>query len=173
MKLETKKVIVEELQEKFSKAAIVILTDYKGLSVLQISDLRRKLKEADVDYQVVKNTLLRRASENTNAARAVPFFKGPSAVAISYKDPVAPAKILIDFMKDSKKLEVRVGVLGTKLVDVDGLKALASLPSREVLLSQLLSVLNGVPTGLVRALSDIQRRWVTVLTAIRDQKDTA
>jgi large subunit ribosomal protein L10 len=101
------------------------------------------------------------------------YFKGPSAVAFSYKDPVAPAKILAQFAKDNQKLEIKGGVLKDKVLDVDAIKALAKLPSREVLLGQLLSVLNGVPSSFVRTIAAIPRSLLNVLTAVRDQKETA
>ncbi len=92
MKKENKKLIAENLKERFSKSKVVIVTDYKGLDVMAINALRRKLREADIDYQVAKNTLLIRASEGTDVALIKDYFVGPSAIAISYDDPVAPAK---------------------------------------------------------------------------------
>lgn len=173
MRLETKKEIAAQLHEHFSKSAVVIVTDYKGLNVAAVTDLRRKLREADVQYKVVKNTLLARASEGTDAEAIKAYFKGPNAVAFSYTDPVAPAKVLCDFVKENEKLDIRIGVLNGKVLDVDAIKALAKLPSREQLLAQVLSVMNQVPTSLVTALSDVPRRMVNVLSAIKDQKEAA
>jgi large subunit ribosomal protein L10 len=138
-----------------------------------MNDLRRKLRESDIEYQVVKNTLLVRAAEDTDVALIKDYFKGPSAVAISYEDPVAPAKVLTQFAKDNDKLEIKVGVLNGKVLDVNAIKALATLPSREVLLAQFLAVLNAVPTSFVRAMAEIPRSLVNVLTAIKDQKEAA
>jgi large subunit ribosomal protein L10 len=173
LRLETKKEITAELHEHFSKSAVVIVTDYKGLDVAAVTDLRRKLREADVQYKVVKNTLLARASEGTDKEPLKAYFKGPNAVAFSYTDPVAPAKILCDFVKENDKLDIRVGVLNGKVLDADAIKALSKLPSREQLLAQVLSVMNQVPTSLVTALSDVPRRMVNVLNAIKDQKEAA
>ena len=173
MKLEAKQQITEDLHERFAKSAIIVLTDYKGLDVASINDLRRKLRESNVEYQVVKNSLLVRASEDTEVASIKDHFKGPSAVAISYDDPVAPAKVLTQFAKDNKKLEIKVGVLNGKVLDVQAIKALASLPSREVLLAQFLATLNAVPGSFVRTLAEIPRSFVNVLTAIKDQKEAA
>ena len=173
MKLEEKQKIAEDLHERFSKSAIVVVTDYKGLDVSSMNDLRRKLREEDIEFQVAKNTLLIRAAKDTEVALIQDYFKGPSAVAFSYKDPVAPAKILAQFAKDNKKLEIKGGVLKDKVLDVDAIKALAKLPSREVLLGQLLSVLNEVPSSFVRTIAEIPRSLLNVLTAIRDQKETA
>jgi len=171
MRLEKKQKITEDLHERFSKSAIVVVADYKGLDVSSMNALRRKLREEDIEFQVAKNTLLIRAAKDTEVALIEDYFKGPSAVALSYTDPVAPAKILAQFAKDNQKLEIKVGVLKNKVLDVDAIKALAKLPSREVLLGQLLAVLNEVPTAFVRTLAEIPRSLLNVLTAIRDQKE--
>lgn len=173
MILDEKKKITDDLKDRFSRSAIVVLTDYKGLDVTSINDLRRRLREEDIEYQVVKNTLLVRASEDTEVALIRDFFKGPSAIALSYEDPVAPAKILTKFAKENQRLEIKVGVMNGKLLDVDAIKVLSKLPSREVLLGQLLSTLNMVPTSFVRTLAEIPRGLVSVLAAIRDQKEAA
>ena len=171
MRLEKKQKIAEDLHERFSKSVVVVVTDYKGLDVSSMNDLRRKLREEDIEFQVAKNTLLMRAAKDTEVALIEDYFKGPSAVALSYKDPVAPAKILAQFAKDNQKLEIKGGVLKNKVLDVDAIMALAKLPSREVLLGQLLSVLNEVPTSFVRTIAEIPRSLLNVLTAIRDQKE--
>ncbi len=173
MRLEDKQKIAEELHERFSKSAIVVLTDYQGLNVATISDLRRKLREENIDFQVAKNTLLRRASKDTEVVALQEHFKGPSAIALSYGDPVAPARILTEFAKDNKNLEIKCGVLGNKVLDAEAIKALAKLPTREVLLGQFLSVLNQVPTSFVGTLAAIPRSFLNVLTAIKDQKEAA
>ncbi|MFZ7127814.1 MAG: 50S ribosomal protein L10 [Desulfobacterales bacterium] len=171
MKLDQKKQIVDDLHDKFARSKVVIVTDYKGLDVARMTDLRRQLRDAGVEYQVVKNTLLVRASEKTDAALIQDLFKGPSAVAMAYDDPVPPAKVLTQFAKDNDKLEIKAGVMNGKVLDLESIKALAKLPSREVLLAQVLMTMNAVPTGLVRALADVPRRLVNVLQAIKDQKD--
>ena len=171
MDIHKKKQITEDLQGRFEKSTLVILTDYKGLDVAAMNDLRRKLRAANTEYQVVKNSLLVRASDGNDVALIKDQFKGPSAVALSNDDPVAPAKVLSDFIKENKKFEIKVGVLNGKIIDPDGIKALSSLPSREVLLAQVLSAMNAVPSSLVRALADVPRRFVNVLQAIKDQKE--
>jgi len=173
LKLEAKQQITEDLHDRFARSAIIVLTDYKGLDVTSINDLRRKLRESNIEYQVVKNTLLVRAAEDTEVALIKDHFNGPSAVAISYDDPVAPAKVLTQFAKDNNKLEIKAGVLNGKVLDVQAIKALATLPSREVMLAQLLSTINAVPTSIVRVLAEVPRSLVNVLTAIRDQKEAA
>jgi large subunit ribosomal protein L10 len=171
VKLDQKQEIIAELHEKFKETKVVILTDYKGLDVAAINDLRRKLREQNVEYRVVKNTMLRRAAENTGVVNISDSFKGPSAIAMSYEDPVAPASVLTKFVEDNKKLEIKVGVLGDKVLSIDDIKALSSLPSKEVLLAQVLSAMNAVPTSLVSALSDVPRKMINVLQAIKDQKE--
>jgi len=173
VKLEKKKEIVEDLRQRFSKSKIVIVTDYKGLDVSAMNNLRKKLKEIDVEYKVVKNSLLARASEETDVAVIKDVFKGPNAVAFSYDDPVAPAKVLTEFAREHKALEVKMGVLSGKALDESAIKALSNLPSREVLLSQLLSVASGVPASFVRTLSAIPARFLNVLVAVKDQKEAA
>ena len=173
MKLNEKRAVVDELSEKFAQSQVVIATDYKGLDVQTINTLRRQLREAGVHYRVVKNTLLVRASENNDVALIKDIFKGPTAVAYSFDDPVAPAKVLTDFAKKNEKLEIKAGVMGGKALDVAAIKALASLPSREELLAKLLSVFNGVPTQLVRLLNAVPQQALNVLVAIKDQKEAA
>lgn len=173
MRRTEKQQIVDELKDKFAKTKVVIVADYKGLNVAAMNSLRRKLREADVEFKVVKNTLLVRASEGTDAALIADHFKGPSAVAFSYEDPVAPAKVLTDFAKENEKLEIKIGAMDGKVIDAAGIRALSALPSREVLLAQVLSAMNGVPTGLVRTLNAIPAKLLYALQAIREQKEAA
>ncbi|KPJ75477.1 MAG: 50S ribosomal protein L10 [Deltaproteobacteria bacterium SG8_13] len=173
MKLEEKKQIVEDLHERLTKSKVVIVTDYKGLDVAAVTELRRQLRESQIEFQVVKNTLLVRAAADTDAALMQNQFKGPSAIALSYDDPVSPAKILTTFAKDNEKLEIRAGVMSGKVLDLAAIKALSNLPSREQLLAQLLSAMNGVPTSLVRVLAAVPQKLVYALQAIKEQKEAA
>ena len=173
MKLDKKKEIVKDLREKFIRSKVVIVTDYKGLDVAIISDLRRKLGEFEVEYKVAKNSLLIRASEETNVALIKDCFKGPSAIALSYEDPIAPAKVLTKFANEHDKLEIKTGVLDGKVLDINAIKAMSILPSREVLLGQLLSTVNGVPTNFVRVLNAIPVQFLNVLQAVKEQKEAA
>lgn len=173
MKLEQKQKIVEELSDKFRKSKVLIITDYKGLNVTTLNELRRKLREFDIEYRVVKNTLLARAADDTDVAKIKDAFKGPSAIAMSFEDPVSPAKVLTKFAEENKKLEIKMGVMGARVLNIDDIKALSSLPSREVLLGQVLSSMIAVPTGLVSALSNIPRKMINVIQAIKEQKEAA
>jgi len=150
---------------------VAILTDYKGLDVSAMTELRSKLREAHIEYQVIKNTMLRLASEGTEVELIKDQFKGPSAIAISYDDPVSPAKILTEFAKTNNKFEIKCGVLNGSAMDLAAIRALSALPSREELLATVLSAMIAVPTSLVRALSDVPRRMVNVLQAIKEQKE--
>jgi large subunit ribosomal protein L10 len=173
VRITEKQQIAEDLRDRFSKSAIIVLTDYKGLDVAAMNDLRRKLRAEQIEYQVVKNTLLIRASEDNDVALIKDYFKGPSAIALSYDDPVAPAKVLSQFAKEHDKLEIKVGVMDGQVLDANAIQTLAKLPSREVLLGQLLSALNAVPTSFVRTIAEVPRSLVNVLAAIRDQKEAA
>ena len=173
MRIKEKQQIAEDLRDRLSKSAIIVLTDYKGLDVAAMNDLRRKLRAEEIEYQVVKNTLLIRAAEDNDIALIKDYFKGPSAIALSYEDPVAPAKVLSQFAKENKKLEIKVGVMNGQVLDAKAINALATLPSRDVLLGQLLSALNAIPTSFVRTIAEVPRSFVNVLAAIRDQKDAA
>ena len=173
MNLDKKKAVIDSLHEKLAKSAIVISTDYKGMDVATVTRLRAELTKAGVEFQVAKNTLLRRASLETDAALIADSFKGPTAIAISSDDPVAPAKILIKFVEECDKLEIKAAVMEGKTLDIEGIKALSSLPSREVLLSQVLSAMNAVPTGVVRVLAEVPKQMLNVLVAVKDQKEAA
>ena len=173
MKLDEKKKIVEDLRDQFSRSKVLIVTDYKGLNVETMTELRRILRESQVDYRVVKNTMLIRAAETTSVDAIKDYFKGPSAIAFSFEDPVAPAKILTEFAKKNDKLEIKAGIMEDKVLDLASIKALAALPSRESLMGQMLSVMVGVPTGFVRVLNGVPQQFMNVLQAIKDQKEAA
>jgi large subunit ribosomal protein L10 len=173
LRIEEKQQIAEDLRDRLSKSVIIVLTDYKGLDVAAMNDLRRKLRAEEIEYQVVKNTLLIRAAEDNDIALIKDYFKGPSAIALSYDDPVAPAKVLSQFAKENNKLEIKVGVMNGQVLDAKAINALAKLPSREVLVGQFLSALNAIPTSFVRTIAEVPRSFVSVLAAIRDQKEAA
>jgi large subunit ribosomal protein L10 len=170
LKRTEKKVLVEDLHGRFAKAKALVLTDYRGLDTSAMHALRRQLREASVEYQVVKNTLMLRASEGTDMALLKDYFSGPSAVAFSYDDPVAPAKVLAKFGEEHDALTVKAGVVDGKPVDAEGVKRLSKLPAREVLLAQAFSVLNGPARALLTVLQGVPRSFVGVLHAIKEQK---
>lgn len=173
LNISQKKELVDRLAKDFSEAEISILVDYKGLDVLAITDLRAKLREAGAQMEVVKNTMLYRASEGTDAGLMKDLYKGPNAIILSKSDPVSPAKILVDFAKDHDKLEIKAGTLAGKLLDDDAIKQLAKMPSKEELLAKLVYTLNAVPTSFVNVLAGVPRAFVNVLNAVKDQKEAA
>ena len=173
LNLAQKKELVGDLNRKFEEKKILILVDYKGLNVPKMTELRAKLREAGVEFLVAKNTLLSRAAEGTDVELMRDILSGPNAIAMSYEDPVNAAKVLSEFAKDNDKLEIKAGVLSGKVLSVNDIKALANLPSREVLLATVLAAMNAVPTSLVRALSNVPERLLYALQAIKDQKEAA
>jgi large subunit ribosomal protein L10 len=138
--LAEKQQLVSEVAAKLRDSSTTVVADYRGLTVAQVTELRKQLREAGVEFQVIKNTLTRRATAEAGYSELDEHLVGPSAIAFS-ADAVAPAKILIDFAKKNENLKVKAGVVEGKVVDAAQIKALAELPSREGLLSMLLSVL--------------------------------
>lgn len=171
MNREEKTSIVQELSDRFSKAKIAIVADYRGLTVAEFEELRVALHKSDSEVRVAKNTLLRRAVEGTSFEVMNEQFKGTSALTVSYSDPVAPAKVLIDFAKNHQHLKIRSAVLDGSILSSADLEALSKLPSKEILLSQLLSVMQAVPTSFVRVLNAVPQKMVYALQAIHDQKE--
>ena len=173
LNISQKKEQVERLAKELSESEIAILVDYKGLDVLKITELRAQLRNEGVRMEVVKNTLLVRASQGTDAALMKEFYKGPNAIVLSFDDPVAPARILVDFAKNNEKLEIKAAALSGKLLAVEEIRQLAKMPSRDELLAKLVYTLNAVPTSFVNVLSGVPRSFVNVLNAIADQKEAA
>ncbi|MCG7343312.1 50S ribosomal protein L10 [Sporosarcina sp. ACRSL] len=139
--LEAKQAVVEEISGKLQSAVSVVVVDYRGLNVSQVTELRKQLREAGIDFKVYKNSMSRRAAEKAGLEGLNEHLVGPNAIAFSTEDVVAPAKILNDFAKKNDKLEIKAGVIEGNIATVEDIKALADLPSREGLLSMLLSVL--------------------------------
>lgn len=138
--LEEKQQLVNEVTAKLQESSCTVVADYRGLTVAQVTQLRKNLREAGVEFQVLKNSLVRRATAEANLTELDAVLTGPTAVAFG-KDVVAPAKVLSDFAKKNDKLQIKGGVVEGRVVDPAQIKALADLPSREGLLSMLLSVL--------------------------------
>ena len=157
--LEMKKTVVAGIKEKFEKAQTVVLVDYRGLSVAEDSELRNQLRKAGVEYAVLKNTMISRASEGMNVDEMHASLEGPTAVAFGYEDMIAPAKILSEFAKKSKKLTIKCGVCDGAYLNADGVEALASLPSKEVLIAKIMG-------SMMSSVS----KFVYCVEAIRKQK---
>lgn len=139
--VEAKQAVVQEIADKFKSAASVVVVDYRGLTVSQVTELRKQLREAGVEFKVYKNTLVRRATAEVEQEELNEFLTGPNAIAFSNEDVIAPAKIINDFAKVNEQLEIKAGLIEGTFASAEDVKALAELPSREGLLSMLLSVL--------------------------------
>ncbi|AZJ18343.1 50S ribosomal protein L10 [Bacillus wiedmannii] len=149
--IETKQQVVTEIADKLRESKSTIVVDYRGLTVSEVTELRKNLREAGVEFKVYKNSLTRRAAESAEMAELNEFLTGPNAIAFSNEDVVAPAKVLNDFATKHEALEIKAGVIEGKLVTLDEVKAIATLPSREGLLSMLLSVLQAPIRNLALA----------------------
>jgi len=168
-----KSAIVAELNEMFKRAKFSVVADYCGLTVSELEKVRNELRGCDTEIRIAKNTLLKRAVADTACESLIEDFSGTTAIVMAYDDPVSPAKVLAKFAEDHKKFELRSAVLEGEKITVDNILALSKLPTKEVLLGQLLSVMNGVPTALVRVLSGVPRTFLYGLQAIKDQKEQA
>jgi large subunit ribosomal protein L10 len=167
-----KEQVVAELHEKLKGFKLAVLTGYSGMDVARITSLRVALRKSGSDMQVVKNTLLRIASQGTDFSAMSEVVKGPLALILTEKDVVDTVKVLVEFAKKNSELEIKAAMLDGKMLTREQVNAVALLPSREVLLARLLSVLVGVPTGLVNVLSAVPRGMVQVLDAYRAKKES-
>lgn len=158
--IELKKQIVAEIADKFRASKSTVVVDYRGLNVAEITELRKRLREAGVEFKVYKNTLTRRALAEVGLEGLNDVFTGPNAIAFSNEDVVAPAKILSEFAEEHEALEIKAGVIEGNIATIEEIKALAKLPSREGLLSMLLSVLQA-PI----------RNFALVTKAVADKKE--
>lgn len=149
----------------------MILTDYKGMTVAELSALRRVLRSADMDYRIVKNTLARIASQDTPISVAKDAFKGPVAIAIGYTDPMMTAKKVVEFSKKNEKLKLSGGVIEGRLYNVSEVKAIAALPSREVLLSMLAGVFQAPSSKMAAALAATVSSFAYAMTALKTKKE--
>lgn len=165
-----KEATVKEVQEKLEKSASVVLADYRGLNVHEATELRKRLRQAGVEYKVIKNTLTSRAAKAAKIEGLDQYLSGPTAIAFSFDDPVTPAKILASFSKEFKKLELKGGVLEGRVIDAQLVKSLADLPGREALLGQLVGLLQSPMRGLVTVLSGPLRNVTYALEGIRKKK---
>jgi len=162
--------LVEKLHDELGKCGAVFVTDYKGLTVEQVTQLRGGIRKAGGKYQVVKNTLLKLAAEGTDASGLNPLLEGPTAIAIALADPVALAKAIVDFSKKNEKLEIQGGVLGSQFLTTTDVKDLAGMPSKEVLLARMLGSMNAPATNLVGVLAAMVRQVMYALKAIEEKK---
>lgn len=157
-KVELKQPIVQEISDTMKGASSVVVVDYRGLSVAEDTQLRRQLREAGVSYKVYKNTLVNRAVEGTEFESLKDVLEGPNAFAVSADDATAPARVLAEFAKNAPALEMKAGIVEGTFYDAEGMKAIAKIPGREVLLSRLLGSLQSPITNLARVLNQIAEK---------------
>jgi len=164
-----KEQVIGELHEKMAKAKAAIVAEPKGLTVAVVTDLRKKLRDAKIDYRIVKNTLAARAAKGTPVELVADKFVGPTALVMSYDDVVTPAKLLAEFMKDRENFSVRTAVVEGRVVDAKGVAALAKLPGLQELRAQIASMIAQPATKLVRVIGTPGQQLARVLAARREQ----
>lgn len=153
--LKEKQAVIDEIKEKLERAQSAVVIDYIGISVAQADAMRRKLREADVDYTVYKNSLVSRAVEGTKYEALKDVLAGPSAFAFSFDDAIAPARVLNGIIKEYKKMEFKAGVIEGTYFDADGVKAIASLPSRDELIAKFMGSIQSPVSKFVRTLQAV------------------
>jgi large subunit ribosomal protein L10 len=166
-----KQLLVEELTKQLGQAKGAVLTDYKGIGVNKLTELRRQLRKDGVEFRVVKNTLAKRAANELGFAELNTHLEGPTAIAYSLEDPVAPAKAVSTFIKNNKMLEIKAGLVEGKVISLAGVQALADLPSREVLIAQVVGAMAAPLSGFVNVLQGPIRKLTYALEAIRKQQE--
>ena len=172
MNKESKQQVVAEMHEKLQRAKAVFLADFRGMNVDKATNLRNELRKAAVEYKVVKNTLLELVSRETDKVSLSPHYVGPTAIALSYDDPVAAAKVLSRFAKEQQAtFKLKAGILSGKVISVADIQALADLPSREVLLAKLLATMQAPTTNFVGVLAAVPGSFVRLLNAIKIHKE--
>ena len=161
---------VTELHDKFARAVSAVLADFRGLTVQELTDLRQQLREASLELTVVKNTLARRAVQQTTCEKLSPYLRGPTSITFSYRDAVAPAKVLSAYVRRQPKLAVRAGLFEGEVVPAGKISEIADLPPREVLLAQALAAMQGPLAGLAWTLQGVLSTFIGTLQAIHDRK---
>jgi large subunit ribosomal protein L10 len=169
LNLEQKKAVVVEVSEQVSTAQAIIVAEYRGLQVGEMTELRAQARKSGVYLRVLKNTLVRRAVEGTPFSGLANEMVGPLVFGIS-SDPVSAAKVLSDFAKANDKFIIKAGAMPNQVMDVKGVQALASLPTREELLAKLLGTMQAPVAKFVRTLNEVPTKFVRGLAAVRDQK---
>ena len=161
---------VDSIRDQFDRASLSIVAQYSGLTVSQLTELRSELRKVDGGFRVVRNSLAKRALEGHEAAGLSDHFVGPVGVVFSFGDPAASAKVVKEFIKDAGDFTVKAGAIDGSVVDAAGVKAIADLPSREVLLGRMCGAMNGPITGFAGVLSATLRSLVYALSAVSDKK---
>jgi large subunit ribosomal protein L10 len=171
---DAKVVEVAEIKQKLEKSSGVVIVEYAGMNVLEVTELRNQLRKAKVEYKVLKNSLISLAASELNIIGIEPFLKGTTAVAFGYDDPTTPAKVLTEYMKKNEKtnkLHVKCGLVGTAFIQAEGVDELSKIPAKEVLVAKMLGTMNAPITNFVSVLNGPARALVCALNAIKDQKE--
>lgn len=168
---ESKAVAIEEIKKLLDGCQAAVLVDYRGLTVDEDTALRKKFRESNVVYKVLKNTYIKRAADELGITGLDADLNGPTAVAFGIDDPAAPAKIIKQFMAEKKKMTVKCGLVDKQYIDAKGVAALADLPSREVLIAKMLGSMNAPITGLVSVLGGTVRKLLYAINAVADAKN--
>ncbi|MBF7096002.1 50S ribosomal protein L10 [Alkalibacter sp. M17DMB] len=163
--------VVKEIAEKMQNAQSMILVDYRGLNVEELNEFRSLARKESVDYKVYKNTMMRFAAKETGNEGLMDYLTGPTAVAFSNDDPVAAAKVVTEFAKKHKAMELKGGLVGGKVISIDEIKDLADLPPKEVLVAQVLGGLNAPIAGFVGVLQANISGLARALEQVRVQKE--
>ena len=161
---------ISQIKEKIEKAKVAIVTDYKGLSVEEITKLRRSIQKEDGDYMVTKNTLAKIAVKGTEYEVLTDALTGPVAIAFGFEDQVAPAKALAKFIKEAKKGEILAAAMDGKLLSAAEAKALASLPSKQEIYAKMLGCINSPASGIANSINAVMSSLTRAMAAVRDQK---
>lgn len=162
---------VADVADKMQRAQCMVVVDYRGLTVDEVTKLRTEFRNAGVEYRVIKNNMLKRAADSLNMEGVDEYFLGPTAVAFGYEDPVAPAKIMVKFRKDTDKTQIKGGILDGRPIDEAEVVSLSKLPSKEELLAKMLGSLNAPITKFAMALSAVPRGLAVALGKVVEQKE--
>ncbi len=173
MQRQKKESIVGELTEQLDGIGVVILSDFTGMDVETATEIRNRLREASAQYRVVKNTLARRVFDGVGLGSLVEHMTGPNALVLSETDPVAPAKILVEFEKKKKTPTIKIGWVNSAIMTAADIRKLATLPSREVLLAQIAGGFQAPVAGMARLLTELLRKFVATLDAVAKEKAAA
>lgn len=161
---------ISQMKEKIEKAKVAIVTDYKGLSVEEITKLRRSIQKEDGDYMVTKNTLAKIAVKGTEYEVLADSLTGPVAIAFGFDDQVAPAKALAKFIKETQKGEILAAAMDGKLLSASEAKALATLPSKQEIYAKMLGCINSPASGIANSINAVMSSLTRAMAAVRDQK---
>ena len=168
---ETKQELVREYNEKFRTNSFLFVVEYKGLTVKQMESLRRRLKKANADLKVIKNTILKIASNGTDVEKIKDLFDGPTAIAISKDDAVAVARAFTESTKDLPVLKLKGGILAGRVIGAEDVSTLSKLPSKDILLGQFLGLVSSPISNFMGVLMELERRLLYVLDAVKEMKE--